>query len=141
MSIVDKLLERSVDDKARSFELSLVVPGVGSVLVAGDVLPADSREYKRQAVNVKRMWAEDKIKADDYPAELISRITSNVTVDGEPITNETLRQLIDRYESLLDAIDRESTANTVFTVKPQTSLLNTQSGKRGSTNQQAKAPK
>ena len=141
MSIVDKLLERSVDDKARSFELSLVVPGVGSVLVSGDVLPADSREYKREAVNVKRMWAEDKIKADDYPAELISRITSNVTVDGEPITNETLRQLIDRYESLLDAIDGESTANTVFTVKPQTSLLNTQSGKRGSTNQQAKAQK
>jgi len=141
MSIVDKLLERAIDDKARPFELSLIVPDVGSVLVAGDVLPADSREYKRQAVNVKRMWAEDKIKADDYPAELISRITSNVTVNGEPITSEKLRQLIDRYESLLDAIDRESTANTVFTVKPQTSLLNTQSGKRGSTSRRQKVLK
>jgi len=141
MSIAEKLLARVSGAESRPFELSLVIPDDGIYTIKGSVLSADSREYKRHAIEVKRLWAEQKIKGEDYPAELISRITTGVTIDDEAIDEPTLRKLCAKFETLVDAIDKESSANTVFTVKPQSSSSSTQSGKRGSTSLHQKTVK
>lgn len=141
MSIAEKLLARQTGEAKRSFEFSLVVPGDKIYTVKGDVLSADSAEYKSAEIEVKRLWAESKINGSDYAAELIARISTNVTIDDESIDNDTLKNLCKKYSRLVEALDKESSQDTVFTVQPQSNSSSTQSGKRGSTSQHQKTQK
>lgn len=141
MSKLKALLDRPQNNEAVEFELSLFIPELGAVPVNGKVMKADSKGWAAAKLGCTRKWAEGKIDADQFGIELVCAIVSDMTVDGEAVDAEQLKQLLTKYPTLLEAIDKESTAGSVFTLKPQSSSQSSQSGKRGSTSPRQKAAK
>ena len=141
MSKLKALLDRPQNNEAVEFELSLFIPELGAVPIKGKVMKADSKEWAAAKQGCARKWAEGKINADQFGIELVCAIASDMTVDGEAVDAEQLKQLLTKYPTLLEAIDKESTAGSVFTLKPQSNSPSSQSGKRGSTSPRQKAAK
>ena len=141
MSKLKALLDRESTAGAVDFSFILFAPEIGETPITGKVFKADSKEWQKASVDCKRLWAEGKITADSFSAELVTAIVTECYVDGEQVDKEQLKELMIKYPSLLDQIDRESTAGSVFTLKPQSNSLSTQSGKSGSTSQPQKTAK
>lgn len=141
MSKLKALLDRESSAAAVDFSFILFAPEIGEIPIAGKVFKADSKEWQKASVDCKRLWAEGKISADEFSAELVTAIITECHVDGEQVDKEQLKQLLVKYPTLVDQIDKESTAGSVFTLKPQSSSLSTQSGKSGSTSQPQKTVK
>lgn len=141
MSKLKALLQRANNTEAIDFSFTLFAPDIGEIPFTGKVYKADSREWQKASVDCKRLWAEGKIDAESFAAELVTTIVTECYADGELVSKEELRELVIKYPTLLDQIDRESTAGSVFTLKPQSSSLSTQSGKSGSTNRRQRKVK